>query len=345
MGGCYGSSYGWMSPCTTSKRTIIAQKKKKVSKPNWQQHLKKFSDEHELDDLVEAYKGFFRTRKNGGFFAELAKSSGIDDVAKIPKEFSNYEYEVKFDVQPTGSGEEPKVADYLNAFDFPAAANARFLKDPVNTVAMGINHFLGDGLDERLVIIEKGGGTFLKEKGRVIPLDFGIPYEEIVMKREEARYAANIQQILEKAAEVKQEDGVDYRGKIRKEKGDAFVLDTNDGRIYSMSFTRSHLIKADETAESEIQRQLEFEYAGFLPKFPGFEEKSERQIIQGLVDVAKYTYVLYNGAKIKNNWKINLGITGERKYDFICGNKVELPGRRELPSINLIPGRVKEVVN
>ncbi len=118
-------------------------------------------------------------------------------------------------------------------------------------------------------------------------------------------------------------------------------MDLNDGRVYSMSFTRAHLTKPAERAESGIQRQLEMEYAGFMPSFPGFERNSEKQIVEGMVDLAKYTYALYNNAPVKSGWRMNLAITGERKYDFILGKHGALPEHREV--LALPEGSVERV--
>jgi hypothetical protein len=316
MGGCYSGSYAYSSARTRAVR-------KKPSIPSWKINLKSFADFGDISSLVTAYKRFFNSRKSGGFFANVAQSLGVKNVADIPKEFPETEYEVKFNVVPyNGNSEEPSVIRYLNAFDFPVGPVARFLKDPVNTFAVGINHFIGDNRDEKLVVIEKGGALYLKEKGLVTPVKFGIPYEELVIKRTESRYKVNQNEAKERLKLVRQEQGVDYRGKIRKEKGDAFLLDTSDGRIYSMSFTRAHLTKPGDVGESAIQRQLELEYAGYLPGFRGFEKDSEKQIVRNMVDLAKYTSVMYGDSPIANGWRMNVSPTSERKYDFVSGKSV-----------------------
>jgi hypothetical protein len=47
------------------------------------------------------------------------------------------------------------------------------------------------------------------------------------------------------------------------------------------------------------------------------KKDSERQIIEGMVTLAKYIGVLYHGAPITEDWKMDLAITNQRKYDFI----------------------------
>jgi hypothetical protein len=151
-----------------------------------------------------------------------------------------------------------------------------------------------------------------------MPVNVGVQYEGIIVKRTELRYPSTMEEILNKVSAIKQENSdVMYRGKIRKEKGDAFLLDSADGRIYSMTVTRAHLIKPNEVIESAIQRQLEVEYAGFIPGFKGRDNNSEKQIVEGMVAIAKYIGVMYHGAPIVNGWNMDLAITNQRKYDFI----------------------------
>jgi hypothetical protein len=278
----------------------------------------KYVKDGDVTDLVSAYKKYMDTNNNG-FIAKLADVLGVSKISDIPKEFPEFEYEVKFDITPLAvvGKKEPTIVQYLDAFDFPPTNSARFLKDPVNDNMEGINMFFGDDLDERIVVIHKAGKHYLKEKGKVMPVDHKIPYEGIVIKRTEERYEASVEDITDKIAELTRDAETKYRGKIRKEKGDAFILDLNDGRIYSFTITRAHLVKPGEFEESAVQRQLELEYAGFLPGFPGFKKDSEPQIVTGMVDLAKRVYTLYDGSPVANGWRMKLAVTSERKYDFI----------------------------
>lgn len=293
MGGCY--SY---SDCQRNYE------------PSWKTSFKReaqlFLKNGNIENLINAYRSFFDTN-NSGFIQQLLTIKSIDEA---PKEFPEMEYEIKFNIDVVeGRGKELGMKEYLNAFDFPPSNTARFLKDPCNNITEGVNHFLGDGIEERLVVIEKMGKLFLKEKGPPVPLNLGIPYENIVIKRTEKRWEAPLDEVIEKVGEV--EKGGSYKGKIRKEKGDIFILDTSDGRIYSFTINRSHIRK-------DIQRQLEIEYAGYVPGFQGFDKNSEKQIVSGMIDLARYIAVLYHNAPIANGWKMQLSVTNERKYDFVA---------------------------
>jgi hypothetical protein len=273
--------------------------------------------------MVSAYRAFFEGNKAGFIKAVLAHSG----VREAPKEFSDIEYEVKLDIRPVAEkqgAKEPSIADYLAAFDFPAVGNARFLKDPVDSVAEGTNHFYGSGVEERLVVIEKMGKTYLKEKSQPLQLKTGVPHEELVIKRTEKRYPATIEEILKKVSEV-QKGGADYAGNIRKEKGDAFILDNYDGRIYSFTITRAHLAGKDD-----IQRQLEIEYAGYVPGFNSFEKDSEKQIVAGMVDLARMSAFLSHNAPVQGGWRIGLFPTSQRKYDFVSGKPAKRIKREAL---------------
>jgi hypothetical protein len=279
------------------------------SVPQWttdlQGSLTNFFRGGDTAEMVNAYNAYGKGNA-AGFISAVLKHRTL---AEAIKEFPEIEYEIKFDITPEGSGAEPTIKQYLDAFQFPPTSNARFLKDSINAVAEGKNHFFGAGLEERLVVIEKGGKLYLKEKGQPLPLDTKVPYEELVVKRTEKRYEATMSQVLEKVT-GEAGSGAKYTGVLRKEKGDAFILDTTSGRIFSYTITRAH------RADAKIQRQLEIEYAGFITGFPEFAKNSEAQIVENMVALAKHTYMMHNNARLATGWKMTLAPTGERKYDF-----------------------------
>ena len=276
-----------------------------------------FFKDHDVADLVKAYTKYSEENTSGFIRYVLEKQ----DCKEAPKEFPEIEYEVKFSIMPTSSkknAQEPSLEEYLDAFDFPPVAHAHFLKDRVNAISEGTNHFYGKGDEEHLVVIEKMGKTYLKEKSQPLPLDTNVQYQDVVIKRTEKRYEAALPEVLQKTAAVTAAGGV-YQGRIRKEKGDAFLLDTHDGRIYSFTLTRAH------AQSGVIQRQLEIEYAGFIPGFEGFVKDSEEQIVAGMVDVAKYIAFFGRNARLGKGWMMNVQLTHERKYDFVAGKSMPEP--------------------
>lgn len=303
MGGCYDSSYSYSSS--------------RCSTPSWkttmEDAMSSFFRKKDLGDLVKAHVAFFESN-TGGFIKQLL---AYQNIAEADKEFPEIEYEVKLNivpVAPKAGAKEPGIGQYLDAFEFPAVQRARFLKDPINTNAEGINHFFGDGENELLVVIEKGGKLYLKEKSQPLQLDTGVPYEQVVMKRTESRYEATMDKIMQKVSDVNLSGGK-YVGAIRKEKGDAFILDAHDGRIFSFTVTRAAL--QVPCGEPKVQRQLEIEYAGYVPGFPDFLKGDERQIVSDMVDLAKHVAFLSNNAPVANGWRMEICPTSERKYDFV----------------------------
>lgn len=271
-------------------------------------HVNKFFETGDIAELVKAHIKFSEENKSG-FIQQLLDNRGQKET---PKEFPEIEYEVKLAIKPVQMNKktpEPTIVEYLDAFEFPPTTNARFLKDSTNTTIEGVNHFYGSNGEERLVVIEKAGKHYLKEKSQPLPLKTGVPYEEIVMKRTEKRWESTMQEILEKT-QAALAGGAVYQGKIRKEKGDAFVLSSGDGRVYSFTITRAH-------CGDNIQRQVEIEYAGYVPGFPTFRKNDEAQIVQDMVDVAKHIALLAHNAPVGKGWKMQLGFTNERKYDFV----------------------------
>lgn len=333
MGGCYRDYSSSPARSACEEEVGLQGRIKK--------QFKKFLQTGKREEIVSAQRDFMAENKFG-FIAEFAKLLGIKNVENIPKEFPDTEYEVKFDVATKTESQqketkEPDLVEFMDAFDFPASRTARFLKDPVNAIATGTNGFYGTDDDEKLVVIRKGNGIFLKEKGPVLPISLNprVAGQEIVIKRTEKRYPAELDEVLDKVEQICEQQGVKYRGRIKKEKGDFFILDATDGRIYSASFTRAHLTKPQEKEESGVQRQLELEYAGYLPGFLGFE-KGEKPIVKGMVDLARYTFALYYDTPITRGWRMNLSLTGERKYDFITGTNGK-PLESRLQEILAIP--------
>jgi len=294
MGGCYESSTRYSPPINVWKTASEGS-------------LRGFFAKGNIEDLIDAYKSYQNNNQNG-FIKHLLEHR---KVGMSPKEFPEIEYEIKFNIDVTGKGKEPELVEYLDAFDYPATKNARFLKDAINTVSVGENYFFGKDDEEVLVVISKGGKTYLKEKSQPLPLQTTVPYQEILIKRTEDRYEAPIEKVLAKLMELGKKD-VEYKGVIRKEKGDYFMLDTWHGRIFSCTVTRAKM-------GENVQRQLELEYAGYIPGFKGHEFENETQLIETAVELAKTIAVLNGKTKIKS-WMAELDITHQRKYDFVRSN-------------------------
>ncbi len=302
MGGCY----------ETSRSYADVRETQRVS--NLESSLRSFfGSGGNTSDLIAAQKAFEQANSSG-FIKRLLE---YQRCTEAPKEFPEIEYEVKVNVGVSpepGIDKDPELRTYLKAFQFPIVENAGFLKDQVNSIAVGINHFWGEDEEERLVFIEKGGKFYLKEKSQPLPLQTKVPYQEVVMKRTERRYETTVGAATQKISEVVRE-GARYAGKITKEKGDDFIFDTEDGRIFSFTVTRSRI-------EDRVQRQLEIEYAGYVPGFKNFKKDSEEQIVSDMVELTRYVgmmHQVYGVSALGSDLRMSLQLSSERKYDFVRG--------------------------
>ncbi len=300
MGGYYGNPYA------------------KSSVSEWKDPIKNlvatFFNRGDRGDLFLAYKMALAS-KTAGFIQSLLNHH---ECGRPPKEFSEFEYEIKFNVALVPpqdmEGVEPSMQKTFEAFELPIAHPSRFLKDNLQLFSESTNHFFGSKDEEALVVIERAEGQYLKEKSPPIPLNVGVEWESWVMKRSEVRYKASLKEVLSKVASVCAK-GAAYQGCIRKEKADAYILDTVFGRIFSLTYNQSHL------EGRPMQRQLELEYAGFVPGFVDFLEANEEQMVLSLTELARYIALVHQNTPLEGGWRLKLIPSWERKYDFVCSGK------------------------
>ena len=143
------------------------------------------------DYLHQLKKGKKATNpENANNTKNVDEKDPFNQFRTIINKNQDIEIEAKFEIdlqrRNGKKAKEPKIEEIMDAFDLQFSPGALWIKDPVNAVATGQNHFYGteDG-EERVVIITKCGGTYLKEKGSVEPYHFGIPAEEFILKRKE----------------------------------------------------------------------------------------------------------------------------------------------------------------
>ena len=181
MGGCY--DYRYERECS---RPVVRTDPVETL-------IKKFYARHQRKDLCDAYKQYLQANDKG-FIRKVAQMG--DCEIPPPKEFPNYELESKLNIAVHGKTdlmhEKTDLTEIMDAFEFLPSPTSRYLKDASNLESTGLNHFFGTGDgEERLVIIEKKGKWYLKEKGAREPYSFGIPGEEYVIKRPETRVETN----------------------------------------------------------------------------------------------------------------------------------------------------------
>ena len=319
MGGCYDSRYE--SRVYTPPRDTV------------QELLQQFYNSGEQKLLFDAYRAYMQSN-NAGFIRKIVAVSG----SGIQKEFGEYELEAKLELHfedvierraaasAASEGKTPLV-EIMDTFEFLTSPTARFLKDASNKESSGINHFFGtaDG-EERLVVIEKGGKLYMKEKGARELYGYGVPGEELVMKRRETRIETNPLEVAKTIVEKYGDGKTLYQGSLTKDRAEAYLLQTNTGRIYSL--TVDELLRKD----GEKLLQFEAEYAGYVPRFTAFRKDDEPAVVEDLVQILKQVVFLYNGIELRTGQKLIIQPTQERKFDFVSGERKFLSLRFELAS-------------
>ena len=282
--------------------------------------LDNFFSSHDRKHLLDAYKQCLLTDNTKGFIDLVFKNRGIGSATN---EFPQIEIESKLEIAYSRAGNvvEARPVAYdalLDLLEFAPAPGARFLKDPMNAVSTGKNHFFGtDDGHEKITLIEKGGNWYLKQKGDTQPYEFGIPGEQFVLRRSETRAKTDPLEVALTIFEHQKglEGELKYRGFIEKTKAESFLLQVNSGRIYSMVITDSARDK-----DNSRQYQLELEYAGHIPGFKT-NVSEEREVVDDIVAIMKHICFMYQKVDVNGEWEISFLPTTERKYDFVSDSK------------------------
>jgi hypothetical protein len=310
MGGCYASDYRYIPQANPVE-------------VNMKKNLKTFFETGNRKELVGAYRQMLKDESVEGFIKKLHEYAKIETA---PKEFSDYEIEAKLRIaleprsRKASKENMPEAKLIADAFDFQPTDNALFLRDGMLAQSVGVNTFYGteDG-EERLALIRKGGQDFKKEKGKVEPYSLGIPFEEYILKRSETRVPTTHKEIIEAAMRLNQDGQLKYIGAVEKEKVDFFLINTFSGREYGCTVSKAVL----QSDSSQVQHQLEIEYAGYTPGFKGINLNKEKDIVTEISQLYRLFLVGYGASPVQLNehWSMKLIPTTERKFDFAGGKK------------------------
>jgi hypothetical protein len=305
---------------------------------NIKKNLTMFFNSGEKKHLISAYKQMLKEGSANGFIPKLHEKAG---VKAAPKEFSDYEIEAKLNIvlkpynKQAAKQPMPAASVIAGMFDFQPTDNALFLRDEMLAKSVGTNSFYGteDG-EERLALIHKGGAHFKKEKGKVIPYKFGIPFEEYILKRSETRVPTNPAEVAEAMIRLNHDGKMKYIGTVEKEKVDFFLINTFSGREYGCTVSKAVL----QGNESAIQHQLEIEYAGYTPGFKGINLNKEEDVVNEISQLYRLLLVGYGMAPVQVNehWAMQLHPTTERKFDFAGGKQESLEKVVKMPQRNLL---------
>jgi len=100
---------------------------------------------------------------------------------------------------------------------------------------------------------------------------------------------------------VKRKSLKNYIGIMVKDRVKDFIFDTDNGRIYAIAVTFCK-------SKGHIQKQLEVEYAGYLPGYKNSKRNIEKQIIDGVQEISGYIYEQLSNI---------LSPSVERKFEFV----------------------------
>ncbi|HLD04737.1 MAG TPA: hypothetical protein VJG90_03375 [Candidatus Nanoarchaeia archaeon] len=275
----------------------------------------------ERTNLVEAHRIFsganFLNSNQESFVEALLSYQGCE---KAKREFPEFEYELKWGVNPSQEGAEPSLRDYLQVFNFRREGlerlgePIRYLPDPAYyATTTKRNHYFFKKEEKSLVVME-GDNLYLKEKGPSLEVNLGVSGEEWVVKRKESEALATLEDVLKAVSEGKSV----YQGSLHKETAERLILDIESGRFFSLALSRSG------AQGNPFEHQLEVEYSGFIPGFVGLREGSEEQLVSNLVELGNEITRSYLEAKVHFDWGFKLARTRKRKLDFAVGGQQSL---------------------
>ncbi len=204
------------------------------------------------------------------------------------KELENGLAEIEIELKLT----VPRVGDLestLTGFRLNPKKQDRFLQGEYAQKNKGANHYFGTSHEERFIVIENKGGWHIKLKGQAQPYSFGIPGEKFVLRRTESikqliesGYKGDLLSFVKLIVQECAPTEVRYLGRMEKDKATQFVIERTTGRVYSITLG---VCTADK---HEPLRQLEIEYAGHVPDFPGQKQaESEQKIIEDILFMTK----------------------------------------------------------
>ena len=294
MGGCYSES-------SSSSRSS--------SYSSAESSLSNFFRTKERKFLFDAY----RLRNPTGFIRSVFNAAGIKEAKD---EFPEFEIEAKLNIMlmKAKEGKVPSLEEVTDFFDFPGPG--RFLRDGSIVASSGVNHFFQSGGE--IVLIEKGGKTYLKYKEIAQPYNLGLRGEEFVLKRRETRTEKSLVEIAEEFLH-RSPRNTRYTGSIKKDKAESFVINTESGRVYSLVVS-----VAEDISSKRFQNQLEVEYAGIVPQV-GAQQNDEPAIVSDILHVIKYLILEYGGRNINDSHRLELSPTTETKHDFVGRKTKALP--------------------
>ncbi len=227
------------------------------------------------------------------------------------KELKDFEYETKFDIQDNKFSSLEILKKIRRCFD----ENKRFIlceiKDGDKLITR-VSFFFGDNTEYSL--FRYRGVRMVKVKKHKIVK--GVPFrifkniEQLVIdkdnfsklsKKVSHRFKRHNYRLVKLDKFLKEKSSLVHIGEMVKNRVKDFVFDANDGRIYAVAVTFCR-------SRNKIQKQLEIEYAGYLPPLRNKRRGAEKQVIAGVQDLSQHIYSCFPKM---------LRPSVERKFEFV----------------------------
>ena len=221
-----------------------------------------------------------------GFLARIRSGEGV-----VQREFDGQEYETKFAMERAHNDE---TIEYLRDIEKCFHDDDRYLLDTVHDESRYTSHFF-ESPEGEYSVFEYGGGPMLKIKGHQI--DAGDTLPVFLNTERFITDSLGIRRIIDG-------DSVSYVGSMIKSRAKDFVVDSLDGRVYSMAVTLCE-------CNGVIQRQCEVEYSGCISNYEYFQMASTDAIVARLRELSLHVQV---------NSPIYLIPDVERKLEFVQAN-------------------------
>lgn len=209
------------------------------------------------------------------------------------KELKDFEYETKFDIQNSKLGSLGILKKIRSCFE----NNKRFILCKIkggDKLLTRVSFFFGNNIEYSL--FRYRGARMVKVKRHKIIQ--GAPFrifkndEELIidkgdfskkLNKLQHRFKRHNYRLVNLGEFLKDKSSLTDIGTMVKNRVKDFVFDAIDGRIYAVAITFCK-------SKNKIQKQLEVEYAGYLPGFKNKKRNAERQVIAGIQDLSQCIY-------------------------------------------------------
>jgi len=205
----------------------------------------------------------------------------------IVRDSENTEYEIKLECLDKNK----ELVDFLRMVEAVLKANELYIVDPVQTTSEMTSHFLVD-TDNEYSVFRYNGEVMLKIKKHDI-----IKGRELPIFKNSEHFVYDLAEITAKL----QDSRIAYVGSMLKRRIKDFIIDSEDGRVYSLAITIC------QTGDQK-QHQLEVEYYGYLKDRLIPDPQDEGALLSKLVTLCAYIQKSCPGEFIPSV---------ERKYEFV----------------------------